>query len=221
MKISILLLFLFVLTGCYSNNDPSDTATKSRFLDLLPLYKDTTFDTLNAFSSEYNYSDTFRFKGTKLDSLSVSLFPKELSDSYGSGEEFFACYKFPLDSRRLGLITRAPSTYESSSLKLLVFDKMRDSITSFIELSELVGDAGASFDKRSWIIKGKNGAFNVLGWVQEGYDHSVDDEKDTTIEINNTYYLLSLSKQKFDTVNINVKALKKEFSALLNSKASR
>ena len=198
-----------------------ETTKESKFKSLLTKYKDISVDTLNVYSAEDLESNSYKFKGTQLDSADVSLFPKTLSEQYFYDHGFFACYKFALDTIRTALITRTPSTYEPSSVKLLIFDKQKDSVTDFVELAETFGDAGDYAEKTSWLFKDERNKYINFMWYQESHDNSVDDEKDTTIQTWNYYYLFDISKSKVDTANKNEKELLTKFGKLLKGKASR
>jgi hypothetical protein len=151
----------------------------------------------------------------------VSLFPKELAEQYVNDNGYFACYKFSIDSTKTGLITRTPSTYEPSSIKLLILDKHKDAITEYIELAETFGDAGDMAEKISWLFKDDNKKYKAFMWVEESHDNSVEDEKDTTVQTWNYYYLLDISKSKVDTISQNEKELMKKFGTLIRRQASR
>jgi len=215
------LFFLITLTLLFSCNQTEtkqqllDTPKESKFKTMLIKYNDISFDTLQVFSSEELESNQYKFIGTKLDSAEVSLFPKALSEQYYYDQGFFACYKFSIDSIRTALITRTPSTYEPSSIKLLLFNKQSDSITDFFELAETFGDAGDFAEKKSWLFKDDKKKYKIFMWYQESYDNSVDDENDTTIQTWNYYYLFNFSKSKVDTVSKNEQELTRKFGKLL------
>lgn len=221
------LLYLTILISLLScdlkptRQQQSDMPKESKFKSLLAKYKDISFDTLQVFSSEELENRQYKFKGKQLDSADVSLFPKELSEQYVNDNGFFACYKFTIDSNRMGLITRTPSTYESSSVKLLIFDKQQDAVTDFIELAETFGDAGDMAEKTSWLFKDNEKEYKTFTWVEERHDNSVDDEKDTTVQTWNYYYLLDISKSNVDTVSKDEKELLKRFGSLIRQQASR
>src|SRR5258708_22464959 len=85
--------------------------TKSRFEWLLKKYAPISFDTLKIFSSDHLDNESYPFKGKKLDSAGILLFPKEISAAYAYDSGYYACFKFRIDSSRMGLITRTPSDY--------------------------------------------------------------------------------------------------------------
>ena len=212
--LAILILF-FSCDQVTTNQHVSDKQKESKFNNLIAKYQDILFDTLKIFSAEDLESNKYKFKGTQLDSADVSLFPKTLSEQYFYDHGFFACFQFAIDSDRTALITRTPSTYEPSSIKLMIFDKQKDSITGFIELAETFGDAGDYAEKTSWIFKNESSKYKSLMWYQEGHDNSVDDENDTTIQTSNYYYLFDISKLKVDTISKDKEELTKNFGILL------
>lgn len=215
MRNTLFILSLVLLLSCSQESNKGAIQKESKFSSLLTKYKDVSFDTLKVFSADDTETDTYKFKGVQLDSLDVLLFPESISYLYSQQEAFTACFKFPLDSSRIALITRIPSTYQSSSLRLLIFDRNSDSITNIIELAEMVGDAGDAYTKDSWVFKTMKGETQIFGWVHESHDNSIENENDTTIEITNTYYLLSVWKNRIDTINQNKEVLVKKFESLL------
>ena len=224
MQHLLLLLFAVSFFGCLENenlNSKKVFKTKSKYSTLLSKYKDISFDTLKVFSSEKLESNQYMFKGTQLDSVDVKLFPKEFAEQYFYDHGFYACYKFSMDSIKVGLITRTPSTYEPSSIKLFILDKQRETITNYFELAETVGDAGDMMDKTSWLVKGKNNKLISFIWQQESHDNSADNNKDTTIQTWNYFYLVDFSKHKVDTLNIDQRELKLKFDILIKHQASR
>src|SRR6478609_5504967 len=125
MKNILYLMILILLSGCNQKETkiPQPKVQKeSEFKTLLTKYKDISFDTLEVFSTTDFESNINKFKGIHLNNTDVNLFPKKLSEEYENDNSFFACYKFSIDNNRIGLLTRTPSTYEPSSIKLLIFD---------------------------------------------------------------------------------------------------
>jgi hypothetical protein len=187
----------------------------SKFKNLLKKYKEISFDTLKVFSSYELNSRQYKFKGIQLDSVDVSLFSKDLAERYINDNGYFACYKFSIDSNTIGLLTRTPSTYEPSSIKLLIFDKQKDTITNTIELAKVFGDAGDSAEKTTWLFKDKNQKYNSFIWITESHDNSVEDENDKTIERWDRYFLLNISESKIDTLKTTEKELLLRFGKLI------
>jgi len=181
----------------------------------LKKFKQVSIDTLKVYSAEDLESNSYKYKGKPLDSVDIALFPKEISGLYESDSSFYACYQFNIDSTRIGLITRTPSEYISSSIKLFLFDKKADAITNYFELADQWGDAGDALDKTAWIVRDRKKNIQAFLWVNETLDNSVEDETDSTIESNNYYYLVDLSKQAIDTTNNDSAKLTRQFQALL------
>ena len=218
------LFYLIVIVSFFScdqtNTKQQKSATtptqkESKYKKLLTKYKDLSFDTLKVFSSDDLESKKYKFKGKRLDSSEVLLLPKELSEQYINDNGYFACFKFPIDSIRTGLITRTPSTYEPSSVKLLILDIQEDRITDFIELAETFGDAGDMAEKTSWLFKDNNKKYKAFMWYEESHDNSAEDEKDTTVQTWDYYYLLDISKSKADTVSKDEKELIRRYGNLI------
>jgi hypothetical protein len=220
-KKTIYLLLLLLNFGCgqeqQQKKDVSKTLEKeSKYKTLLSKYKDRPFDTLHVYSPEELNGV---YKGVQLDSADAILFPKDIAQQHFSDTPgLFAVYKFVIDSNRIGLITRTPSEYVPSSIKLFFFDKAKDMITSYIELAESWGDAGDVWIKDAWIFKNKSDLTSFI-MVQEMHYNSVEDEKDTTVQRWNYYTLLNITKEG-DTISKDEKDLSIRFKHLID-KASR
>lgn len=213
-------LLISILTVCLYSCDQSKTVqpkskanTRSMYTKLLTKFRDIAFDTLKVYSRE---EVTGEYKGLELDSSDATLFPYEIAQQhFNDPPGLFAIYKFPINDNYLGLITRTPSEYVPSSIKLFLLDKQRDTITGYIELAESWGDAGDEVNKTSWLYFDEHKKLKTFIWVQEGHDNSVDNEKDTTYEEWNYYYLLDVLGNRVDTISIDEKALEKKFHKLL------
>lgn len=219
MKKNFLYLTIIItLVGCNQKsksliNQKVEIKKESKYLDLLKKFEGISLDTLKVFSDE----NSEVFKGRELDSLDAILLPKEIAEAHFIDPPgIFACYKFPIDSNRIGLIARTPSEYVPSSIKLFVFNKVKDEITNYVELAESWGDAGDVLEKTSWLFRNKDNSINSLVWVHESHYNSVEVENDTTSESWDYHYLINISKTKIDTINKDSKVLTKEFRNLLN-----
>ena len=214
------LFYLITIIALYSCNKKTETLSspkievkiESRYSQLLKKFKNISLDTLKVFSDE----DYKTFKGRKLDSLDVILFPKEIAEAHFIDPPgIFACYKFTIDSNRIGLIARTPSEYVPSSIKLFVYSKEKDEITNYIELAESWGDAGDVLEKTSWLFRNKDNSVSSLVWVHEMHYNSAEAENDTTSESWDYHYLINISKTKIDTINKDSKMLTKAFRNIL------
>lgn len=202
------ILLLFIILGlCRCKNvergivPPNVPRPKDAFKQLFTRYKPISFDTLKVYSSDQLEKDSFAFKGEKLDSMSIRLFPQEVATAYQFDSGYYACFRFSIDRFRTGLITRTPSDYEPSSIKLLIYDEKADSIVQYMELAELLGDAGDMFEKSSFLFKDEHKALSCFIWQQESHDNSVNDPKDTSISASNHYWLVGLQGQGIDTLS--------------------
>lgn len=211
-----LIFFPLLLCCCQTDGSQSVNASKkvSKYTRLLSKFKEITIDTLRIYSPPESKGK--EFNGVVLDSADAILFPTEIAEQhFGDPPGLFAIYRFTIDSNRLGLIARTPSVYSASSIKIFFFDIAKDSITSYVELAESLGDAGAYWEKESWLFNDKNKHLITFMWIFESFDNSVENEKDTTIEKWNHYYLLDISKIGVDTVSKDEKKLVKRFGHLM------
>jgi hypothetical protein len=217
MRITIYFVLLLLILSCGQTKQEKQQETKtvkkeSKYKSLLSKYKEKSFDTLRVYSPE---ELTGEYKGVQLDSSDAVLFPENIAQQHFSDTPgLFAVYKFTIDSNRLGLITRTPSEYVPSSIKLFFFDRAKDTITSYMELAESWGDAGDVWIKDAWIFKNKQDYQSFI-MVQEMHYNSVEDENDTTVQKWNYYSLLNLTKEG-DTISKDEKELSRKFSHLIN-----
>ena len=210
MKYLVIPVILFLIIGCSNPKEVNSNAKKEkRFETLLSKYKYVKADTLRVHYISGD-EEKSKFYGVLLDSLERRLLPYGLND-YTEYYAFFACFKFDIDSTRIGLITRSPSNYESSSVKVLVYNTSLDSITYYFELADDWGDAGASFQKTSWLYKSNN-SYKVFTVCSDIYDHAIESEgKDTTVDYNISSYMLAIDKYHLDTIVRNDTNLLKRF----------
>lgn len=203
-NLPLLIAILFCL-GCKPATKP---IAETRYAELLKLYKDIKIDTLKVFTQQNLDSIGYEFRGKKMDTAAMHLLPKEVLQDTAS---VYAVYKFNLDATRIGLITRTPSEYDASSVKLFIYDKRADKITDQIELSELWGDAGDSFEKTSWLYNDVSKGIKCFTKEDAEHDGSVDDDKDTTITQTQRYYLIGFKNVHHDTVNKDVGFMYEKF----------
>ena len=205
MRNTVIILIVLFITGCKSDHGREDS--KTEYQSLLKKFREIKMDTFKVRSPEQNNLKD-NFFGVALDSTEAILFPKEFSSSHiYDYPSLFACYKFSIDSDRIGLIMRTSGEYVASSIKLFIYDKKESLIKEHIELADSWGDAGDFMAKDSWIIK-EHSKYLSLIRMEVGHDNSVDNELDTTTEHNEYYYLIDLTLQ-FDT-------LSKDSSELVN-----
>ena len=215
----MIIIISIVLFSCdqKSNTIKKDNTTpvkNNKFDKFLKKFKTITIDTFYVYS---NYDDK-RFEGIRIDNIEGKLFPKEIIEQNFINHQLdiFACYKFLIDSNRIGLIARTPSEYSPTSIKLFIYDTFTNSIINYIEIAEIWGDAGDSMEKQSWLFL-KNNNLKVLLEKNESTDHraSAEDENDTLIERWNYLYLIELKKSNFDTVKTNEKYIRNKYYKLL------
>lgn len=202
----VILLVLLLFNCTIKTNKPF--IKNSKYNKLLSLYQPINIDTLKVFSANDPYSVGYKYCGKRIDTTLLHLLPKEIrSDDI----EYFATYKFNIDSNNIGLITRTPGQYSSSSIKLLVYNTKTDTITDYFELAEKWGDAGDVLNKIAWIYKTDDHKFNYLVWEDFSHDNNIENDKDTTVSHDNTYYLLESNNSKHDTLSKKAEALFKKF----------
>ncbi len=216
MKQLLYLLIILIFFSCeekpkHLHKIETEKDKESKYKNLLSKFKDISIDTLKVYSSE-NYDN---YRGIKMDSVDAILFPKEIAEEYFLEHDLYACYKFEINSTKIGLLARTPSMYVPSSIKLFIYNKIEDNIKDYIELAESWGDAGDSMEKTSWIIQNEKNEINVLMRIIESHDHSIENENDTIVENWHYHHLINISKQKIDTISKDSKSITKKFKSLL------
>lgn len=190
-------------------------ALNSKYNSLFERYPNIAIDTLWVCSPDDSLSG---YNGHALDSINARFFPEDMAQQHVGEPGLFAIYKFAIDRNRLGLLTRTPSEYVASSIKLFIYDKRNDSLTSYIELAETWGDAGDWMVKNSWLFRDTSNRLQALINVTQGHDNSVDNPKDTTTVEADHYTLLDLSKDKFDTIFYDQKKLPAKYKHIVSRK---
>ncbi|WP_205509229.1 hypothetical protein [Longitalea arenae] len=187
----------------------------SRYKSLFELYPNIAIDTLWVYSPDDSLT---AYNGRAIDSLNARFFPMEMAQQHFNEPGLFAVYKFAIDNNRLGLLTRTPSEYVPSSIKLFIYDKRNDSLTSYIELGERWGDAGDWMIKNSWLFRDSRNRLQALIHVTQGHDNSVDDPSDTTTVEEDLYTLLDLSKDQIDTIFAEQQKLPASYKQIISKK---
>ncbi len=188
---------------------------KSAYSGLLKKFKLISFDTLEV-TYQYNTEEK-RYQGRELTLKEAKNFPLGITENYfGKLSGVYACYQFPLDSVRIGLIARIPGEYDANSVGLFIFDRKKDRILKdYIHLSVDFGDAGDVYSRISWLIRSKNNQYQSLICDYSAYYHEVEDTNDHTVDEWEEYYLLNCMSPKFDTISKNNVRLKKQFNRIL------
>jgi hypothetical protein len=211
MKYLSFILFIGFASCQFSSSKQPATITTTRDTTVVPdintarllkLYKTISADTVEIGTSPDDNITTWKYNGTLIDTSLLALLPQD----YGNRDPlFYACYQFNLDTNTIGLITRTPSEYESSSIKLFAYHKKTNTITFETELSDAWGDAGDAVYKNSWLYRNAG-----KGWIGiiEQYNYNEDIE-DTTVPISETYdyYHFRWNGSRIDTVSTDSSAL--------------
>ncbi|HEX6429550.1 MAG TPA: hypothetical protein VF008_17780 [Niastella sp.] len=222
MKKLLYLVFLASFFSCDQtqsiNSKGKDALTKSKYHKLFAQYFNIAIDTLWVYSPD---TDSSAYNGRAIDSINALFFPSDMAQQHFiEPPSLFAIYKFAIDSNRLALITRTPSDYVPSSVKLFFYDKRKDSLTSFIEIGETIGDAGDYMVKNTWLFRDTiSKHILALIDVTQGHDNSVENPKDTTISETDYYTLLDLSKEKIDTLFDDKENLPRQYQNMVRKKA--
>jgi hypothetical protein len=174
-KLGWIMLFVGCLTACGSNSTPPKQIEKEEVLiktdslliekqtgyeGLLKEFKSISFDTLKV---SYSYEEKNNpFFGKELTLKEAKSLPIGFTENYfGKVSGVYACCQFSIDSNRVGLITRIPAEYESTSIVLLIFDRKKNKILNeYYHLAASTGDAGEVYVRTSWLFKNKKNQFH-------------------------------------------------------------
>lgn len=216
-----LLIFgtlFFTLPACQTSTSTTveAPAPKKNYADLLSSYSPLSIDSLLVYYTDSEVKE-HKYYGTALDSTLLNLLPPNY-DAENRFGEFFACYKFEIDKQRTGLITRVPGEYVSSRLDLLIYNAGTDTIEDQFMLADVFGDAGDVYVRNSLLFFNQK-KLQVFVEDYSSYDHSVDDEKDSTVTESTTYFALDLANSKHDTISKNDSLFIKRYLRLCKSKA--
>lgn len=197
--------------------DSAAVEKKSNYESILKKFKRISFDTLKVY---YDSEESF-FSGKQLSYKEARFLPVEVYQDYNEGamSGIFACYQFEIDPNRIGLIARTPSEYESSSIKLFVFDQKADKVKhNWIELGQTFGDAGDYLFKASWLFRTKKREIHAFIYSDLFSDDIFSEDTVDQIQTHwNEYVLINCMTQKFDTISKNEVQLKKRFRSLLKT----
>lgn len=201
--------------GSVQKTDSSFVQKKSVYDELLKKFKPISFDTLKV---EYYYdTKDKKYLGKELTLKEAKSLNIEYTEpSYGKLSGVFACYQFPIDSFRTGLIARIPADYESTTIGLFILDRKKDKIAhEYFPAGIVFGDAGDAYQRISWLFRTKDKQLHSFVYDYSSYNHEVEDTTDHTIDEWRSYFLIDCMSPKFDTISKNETQLKKRFKKVL------
>lgn len=225
----IIFLLAIIVYSCSEKPKASETemVVEGYIADsFLAKFEHIELDSLKIYSGGDMESDEYEFKGKPLETRDGSYIRSYFTKgdmAYDSSilNQFYACYKFDLSENRYGLIIRCPSEYESSSVRLFEYDMITQEATELMELSESWGDAGDWMEKQSLAFRDSINRLNVFHFHSIGYDHSVEDITDTTVDVSDNYYLIRPKLNGNDTFERNSEFLKSKWKGMSDLKIGR
>ncbi|WP_346316344.1 hypothetical protein [Chitinophaga sp. YIM B06452] len=189
---------------------------------ILELYENLSFDTdtLNLGSVERGEGGGIigKYKGRWLDSAHSSLLPVRLTQGFHPAAEdhfmgYYACYKFRINERLTGLLTRTPGEYDISVLSLLYYDHEADSIGYAFDLVHDWGDAGDAVSYNTWLIRN---SISVDAWM--AVNSIWGEVEDSAYNSSTNYYRTDLATRALDTSNKNKPEWAATFKYLIGEK---
>ncbi|RPD39183.1 hypothetical protein EG028_21465 [Chitinophaga barathri] len=213
-----------------TSQQPAKDITKTDSTALLPrpsakgilaMYEELPgFDTLNLGTVERDTLGqmTGKYKGRWLDSAYSRMLPVVLTNGIYPNEEndftgFYACYKFPINERLTGLLTRTPGEYDISVLSLLYYDHDADSVGYAFDLLHDWGDAGDAVSYNTWLIRNQQ---SVDAWM--AVNSIWEEAGDSVYNSNTIYFKADLAARTLDTAYKNKPEWAETFKYLIGEK---
>lgn len=194
------LLLLLAFGACHLSTDKKHITASADIQLLLDRYADLKTDTL-LIATPGNLEDASSVYHGKL--IDTALLPPEFEPS---SDPYYACFKFNLDNNTIGLITRCPDEYASSSIKLFAYHRQDNTITFETELANTWGDAGDFLDKSSILYRttGKD----WMGIIENYVGSEASPADSTTLGFESfDYYHVKWERQRLDTISRDSSAL--------------
>ncbi|GGF17251.1 hypothetical protein [Hymenobacter cavernae] len=134
--------------------------------------------------------------GIPIPSHLLDLFPERLYSENGS--DVFAVAKLNLPEERIGLLTRVPSVYVSSKIKLFVLNSRTGQLESECEVAETFGDAGDTYVRTAEIRPSENQSFLIK--VKQNTCWPLDEEL-SKFKCADSLFIYSLHNNKLDLLS--------------------
>lgn len=206
----VCLILCTCLFACFPPGEQNETGhADARINKLLSLYQPAGSDTLAVESGNVAADGSWKYRGTLIDTALLQLLPAQFHDQL---PQFYACYRLNLDANTIGLITRTPSEYGSTSIKLFAYHKQTRNITFETELAEAFSEEGSAVTKSSWLYHPADS-----GWlgILENFASSANDEDAVASNYEAyDYYHLRWNGHKMDTTSTDSSALVEIFKQL-------
>lgn len=160
---------------------PTHVSNQKKLVQLFPwIYLKT--DTLKIYSNSIELeNDNYPFKGIKLDSAQIALFPAYIAPSYDKARPVYAVSRFKISQWNWGIIARMGGEYSSTAIKLYVYNLNRDSLYFYRELAEDFGDAGDVYRKTTWLFQDAAETVKAFSREDRLFYNSVENMYDTTV----------------------------------------
>lgn len=194
------LLLLLAFGACHLSTNKKHITASADIQPLLDCYTDLKTDTLLV-ATPGNLEDASSVYHGKL--IDTALLPPEFEPS---SDPYYACFKFNLDNNTIGLITRCPDEYASSSIKLFAYHQQNNTITFETELANTWGDAGDFLDKSSILYRNIDKGW--MGIIENYVGSEATPADSTTLGFESfDYYHVKWEHQRLDTISRDSSAL--------------
>lgn len=220
------LCFLIIIFCCKLPNKKVAKVAKDRskaknYTLLLSKFKEISFDTIGFFpiesDIEFNYA---KFDGPQLTKEDVDIMPQiipHFTDSSG----LYACYKFLIDSSRIGLITRTTVKNYQLAINLLIYNKNTDTIIITTGLAQKLVDDGVEglvIDTNSWLYKDEVNNIRAFTWVQESLHRNTNREKRKISVRANLFFMYNISTNNHDSLGTKLQKLPLKLAKLVKER---
>ena len=194
-----------LLCACQNADKPSvndaDVVVENTYYKLHRYYKDTSFNDLYIYPDTLGIDSIFVFKGRAIDTNVLNLLPGDFVGDLAWSSEYYGIYCFDIDSVYSGFITRIPGEYSSSDIALWLFDRKKDNVVKSMSLASLYGDAGDYSISNSCLFFDKGKLLNVLNRLYYSYDHSVENENDSALDVSQSFLQTRWRNHNIDTLS--------------------
>lgn len=200
MNTKYIIYLALVLSACNISKPEKETLAKANsvFNKYLADNKILQFDTLFVTYTD-NEKDKSKFIGDSMFAEQTLKLPKSLQ-AENNFLGFYYCGTLIVDDRTKAILIRTPSTYVSSSIKLFIYNQLKDTITNYYELADELGDAGYSYKKECKIFRNNKNRLEFI-FKESHTAYNISEDKMESNYILN--YNCTLNQTRLDTISKN------------------
>jgi hypothetical protein len=200
MKTKYIIYLALVLSACNISKPEKETLvqTNSVLNQYLTNDKILKFDTLFVTYTD-NEKDKSKFIGDSMFAEQTIKLPKSLQVE-NNFLGFYYCGTLIVDDSTKAILIRTPSTYVSSSIKLFIYNQLKDTIVNYYELADELGDAGYSYRKVCKLFKNSKNKLELVFTESHTAYNISEDKMESNYMLN---YNCTLNQNQLDTISKN------------------